>query len=445
MLGSIPFDSSLRDALGDRLRVLPAELKDFAVTGVVPKSVALPKGLKEAALALAAASAEGAIVVIRGAGTKSHRPPPPRTIDLAIDATTCAGASIEHDAADLTVTAGAGTRLAELDEVLAKKGQFWPCDAPFAESATIGGTIAARANGALRQGYGSLRDLILGARMLAPDGTIIRTGARVVKSVAGYDMHKLLVGSFGTLGLIMEVSLKVWPLPESERTAAAVFGDQGDASDAAASIARSNLGPMAMTIHDDRAARHLPMTLPRVASGEWLLIVRCGGNVRSTAKKIDGTIAIFRAAGASATANLEGIDSKRAWMQIRELAGGTPYSPNRFVVLKIAALPSDTGAVLAAARAVWPDAELTAHPFAGLVFVHIASQPGPFAPPAYREFFDACASAGWTAEFSSSPADGARALPQPPLGATPVRLLRAVKAAFDPAGVLDPGRLPGGV
>jgi len=138
----------LRDALGERLRVLPDDCAEYAVAGVVPKSVALPRDEREAALALACASAEGAVVALRGDGSKSHRPPAPRTIDVAIDARAIGGV-VRHSAADLTITVGAGTTLAQLESALARAGQFWPCDAPFAQTATVGGTIAANANGAL--------------------------------------------------------------------------------------------------------------------------------------------------------------------------------------------------------------------------------------------------------------------------------------------------------
>lgn len=403
----------------------------------------MPAKPAEAALALKAASAEGACVVVRGAGTKMNRPPPPRTVDVVLDMGACAGIA-EHPISDLTVTVGGATKLADLEHALTKAGQFWPCDAPFAESATVAGTIAANAGGALRQGYGSVRDLLLGARAIVADGTEVRMGARVVKSVAGYDTHKLLVGSFGTLAVIVEATLKVAPLPETERSVVARFPDAASAADAALAIARSNLWPMATTLHDGVCARRVGALLPHVSLDHWILVSRFGGNRRSVARQSDGIAALCRAAGAQAASDLDGAASPRAWAGIRELAGGAMYAVPAFTAVKIVALPTDVAAVLNAARSVWPEAELTAHPADGIVFVHAPFEAESFDARAFEEMFDRCTQRGWSATVLSVPHSVACEMPfmRPP---SSVRLIRAIKAAFDGAGVLDPGRLPGGV
>jgi glycolate oxidase FAD binding subunit len=440
---SIPFDLSLRDALGDRMRVLPAECARYAVSGIIPKSVALPAKAQEAALALKAASAEGASVVIRGAGTKMHRAPPPRAVDVVLDLTACAGI-IEHAASDLTVTVGGATKLADLESALARAGQFWPCDAPFAQSATVGGTIAANAVGALRQGYGAVRDLLLGANAFTADGTAVRMGARVVKSVAGYDTHKLLVGSYGTLAAIVEATLKVAPLPETERSVVARFPDAASAVEAAIAIARSSLWPMATTLHDGVSARRVGALLPYVTLDQWILVSRFGGNRRSVSRQSDGIVALCRSAGAQAASDLDGAASPRAWAGIRELAGGDTYPVPANMVLKIVALPTDVAEVLHAARSAWPRAELTSHPANGVAFVHVPFEVESFNASTFVEMFGRCARSGWTAAVLAAPHLVASQMPETPPPSS-VRLIRAVKAAFDRAGVLDPGRLAGGV
>lgn len=450
-LRSLPFDMSLRDALGERLRVLPDDCARYAIAGRVPMSVALPRDAKEAALALAAASAEGAVVAIRGGGTKSHRPPRPRSIDVVVDTSAICGI-VEHAFEDLTVTVGGGTSLAELESALSAKGQFWPCDAPFAQSATVGGTLAANAGGPVRLRYGPLREQVLGIRIATPDGVLVRAGARVVKSVAGYDAHKLMVGSFGTLGLIVEATLKTAPLPETEGLVVARFRSPVTACAIGRAVGGSALFPLGVALLDEHAARRIAPLFVHASHGSWLLLVRCGGNRRSLTRQFADVIAGCAAAGADATAALDRQATARAWAGVRESFGGDAYPSERYMIMKIASLPTETAAVIADATARWPTAEISAQPASGLVFVHVpahgpadAAQARPDAADLAHDF----ARAGWTASVLSSPDHDADSPPVvPPFVAAsslPTRLLRAVKASLDPEGTLDPGRLPGGV
>ncbi|MGQ9865754.1 MAG: FAD-binding oxidoreductase [Pseudanabaenaceae cyanobacterium] len=116
-------------------------------------------------------------------------------------------------AADLTVTVGAGLLLADLQRLLATQGQFVPLDPPFAAQGTVGGVLATGAGGSLRHRYNGIRDLVLGITFVRADGAIAKAGGRVVKNVAGYDLMKLLTGSWGTLGIVTELTLRVYPLP----------------------------------------------------------------------------------------------------------------------------------------------------------------------------------------------------------------------------------------
>jgi glycolate oxidase FAD binding subunit len=444
-IDSLPFDSVLRDALGGSVRILPDECAPFAVSGTVPTAVARPADLAQASTALAAASAEGAVVVLRGAGTKLHRPPPPHAVDLLLDVRGISGI-VEHAAADLTVTLRPGTTLVQLEETLAGAGQFWPCDAPHHETATIGGTIAAGASGALRQRYGAVRDLILGASIAGADGTITKSGSRVVKSVAGYDIHKLLVGSFGTLGLIGEMTLKVAPLPETERCVVARFAEPANAVAAALELSRSPLFPTAMTLHDCASARRVGALLSSAANDRWMFVVRCGGNRRTVSRQIDGVVAACLAAGADGVSDLDDSATRRAWGGIRELAAGSEYPASRYVAMKIVSLPADTPLVLETLRAVWPGVEITAHAWAGVTYAHVPADSGVLSDGDLARGFERLDQQGFPATVLAAPERRARSMPLPaPPASLPVRLLRAVKAAIDPAGVLDPGRLAGGV
>ncbi|MEU8662909.1 FAD-binding oxidoreductase [Actinoplanes philippinensis] len=178
---------------------------DDVVAGVPARLVAAPASTEEAA-ALIAASRDLA-VVIRGGGTKIHHGPPPRKLDLIIDTRRLAGV-VEHAAGDLITVVRAGTPMTELHSL---PGQQLALDA--APVATAGGTVAANASGPRRLRYGTARDLLIGITVVRPDGRITKSGGKVVKNVAGYDLGKLYTGSQGTLGLITECVFRLHPVP----------------------------------------------------------------------------------------------------------------------------------------------------------------------------------------------------------------------------------------
>src|SRR5215467_7586877 len=130
MLTSTPFTVALREVLGERFRVHPQDCGRFPVAGVQPKLVLSARTLDEAARAVKIVAEERASVIIRGAGTKSHRPPELREVDAVLDTSEMSGL-LDHTPGDLTATVAAGTTLHELDFALRKAGQFFPCDAPF--------------------------------------------------------------------------------------------------------------------------------------------------------------------------------------------------------------------------------------------------------------------------------------------------------------------------
>lgn len=123
---------------------------------------------------------------------------------------------VEHTVGDMTVTVKSGTPFKELQDYLATFNQKISLDPAWPEDATIGGVIAANDSGPKRLGYGSARDVVIGLRIVYPDGTVIRSGGKVVKNVAGYDMNKLFIGSMGTLGVLSDVTLKLRPIPKYE-------------------------------------------------------------------------------------------------------------------------------------------------------------------------------------------------------------------------------------
>src|SRR4029077_4362175 len=196
----------------------------------------VPADAAECARTLAEAARDRRTVRIVGSGTKSYiGDVGPTDVELG---TARLGGGIDHEPADLTVTGGAGVGVADLSRVLEQAGQFLPLDPPHAVEATIGGVIAANSNGFWRARYGGVRDLLIGTRIALVDGTVARAGGRVVKNVAGYDLDKLIVGSFGTLGVIVEATFKILPLPAASDGLVARFARAADAFAAANAVVR---------------------------------------------------------------------------------------------------------------------------------------------------------------------------------------------------------------
>lgn len=209
---------------------------------------------------------------------------------------------IEHSSGDLTATAQAGIAFGQLQTELARAGQFLPLDPAYGEDATLGGILATADAGALRHRYGSLRDLCLGVRFVRADGQVAKAGGRVVKNVAGYDLMKLLGGSFGTLGIVSEITVRLYPLPQATGTVI-LAGTPDWLQQRAQNLLASHLTPIAVEFLSPRWARRLEV------SKEAALLVRFGGSTAGVAE------------------------------QMGQLVGGTVYQPDAPLWERLQALP----------------------------------------------------------------------------------------------------------
>jgi len=200
-----------------------------------------PRTAEDAAGMLRSCAEDAICVRIAGAGTKPWGHP---GADCALHLHTGGlNAIVEHNAGDLTAVLQPGVTLGELDATLAAAGQMLALDAPLGagDGATVGGAIAAGDSGPLRHRYGAPRDLVLGVSVALSDGTVARAGGKVIKNVAGYDLAKLFCGSFGTLGLIAEVAVRLHPRPRALATATATTDDPVELAAAASALAHSSL------------------------------------------------------------------------------------------------------------------------------------------------------------------------------------------------------------
>ncbi|MFA1550033.1 FAD-binding oxidoreductase [Actinomadura chokoriensis] len=218
----------------------PAE----GVLGVEPALVAAPKDLTEAADVMHVAAEKGLAVVPRGAETRLDWGTPPERCDLLVD-THRLSRLVEHTAGDLVAKAEAGLPMEVFGESLAERGQRLALDGPLPGS-TIGGTVATGAAGPLRTMYGTPRSLVIGLTVVRADGQVARSGGKVVKNVAGYDLGRLFSGSYGTLGLIVEATFRLHPIPAASAYVTCAVGGPEDAHDAVQSVLHSPLAPSAI-------------------------------------------------------------------------------------------------------------------------------------------------------------------------------------------------------
>jgi glycolate oxidase FAD binding subunit len=196
---------------------------------------------------------------------------------------------IDYPAADMTITVEAGLTLAALQRVLSEYRQRLPLDAPQPDRATLGGIFATNASGPRRFGAGRPRDLIIGASFAAADGSLLKGGGRVVKNVAGYDFPRLLTGSLGTLGVIAQMTLKVRPTPEASALIWVPFHQAEPAARALERLNTSGTRPIALELLNGPGARRAgeSLGLPEEWFQEWNLVVGFEDNAASVSWQVD--------------------------------------------------------------------------------------------------------------------------------------------------------------
>jgi glycolate oxidase FAD binding subunit len=239
-----------------RVCIADPQTAAFAIDACKPAVVVCPETLEQAADIVTLAGRERLALVPWGQGTQMHLGQVPQRYDLALS---LAGLTrmIEYDVANLTVLAEAGVPLREIYKVSVPERQFLPLGFP-GTSASLGGLLVTNTSGVKRARYGGLRDLLLGVRVVLPDGSLVRFGGRVVKNVAGYDMNKLFIGSLGVFGVVLETVYRLAALPEDDRVLAVVFPTLAQATAAAAAVQGSQLLPSALMLLNAEAVMACP-------------------------------------------------------------------------------------------------------------------------------------------------------------------------------------------
>jgi len=280
-------------------------------------SVAAPTVPSTLVEAMRAAADVGSRMAPRGSG--QWWPDTPAGVRLLQGADT---ALVRVDAADHVATVGAGCTLAALDAALAEAGAFLALDPPGPASRTIGGALAAGGGGPLSALYGTPRDQVLGMTFLAGNGTPVRTGGRVVKNVAGFDLAKAVIGSHGAFGYITEVHLRLRARPGADQTRC--FTGTAPAIAAAAREAMSaGVAPAAMEVFSPELAAAIGV------ADAWTVAMRAMGTAAGANEELDAAAVAMRAAGCTETSTPAGL-----WPRWREVVGTWP------VILRLGADPA---------------------------------------------------------------------------------------------------------
>lgn len=400
-----------------------------AIGGVQPSVVITPATEEEVSAALAFADREGLKVLTRGGGTQSELGHAPTGGDILLS-TLGLEHVIEHNPADLTVTVESGMSLVDFQGGLQRSGQWLALDPALPAESTIGGIVATAVTGPRRLRYGGVRDQIIGVRVVRADGVVAKGGGKVVKNVAGFDLPKLFTGSLGTLGVIVNATFRVYPIPASSCTAFLSAPDLGPLCDLAVQIIGTTLVPSAITVAGSNTENkaHLLVQFEGMQSAvedqaQSVLTLTSG-------KPIDSII-------------VTGTAEARSWQAITR----GPGEEMNQLRLKVSLRPTDIRPWLLRAREAMTRRGLTiayhAHVGHGLLDVSLDG-PVEALPGAVDELRAAALAVKGSLVVTEGLPEVVATLD--PWGPSPaIDLMRRVKAQFDPRETLNPGRFIGGI
>ena len=315
----------------------------WAIDGVEPLEVVSPSSEDQLSRVVASADSDGAALFPRGGGTRIDLGGVPSRPGIVIDMTGI-DQVVAHNYADLTATFQAGVTFRQVSDTLSHHGQLLAIDPPLPGRATVGGTLAAGVSGPMKWHFGHPRDTVIGMKVVQPDGQVTKSGGQVVKNVSGYDMSRLHVGGLGSLGIILEASFKLTPVPMYEKTILAAFRGIEETRNAALGIFNSHVMPLAMTAFDASTAHRIGM---EAAQGQWRLAVRLGGRSRTLDRQVDDVTTICGQADARELEPVEGRSAERLWESLRDFGWDTENAPP--LAIHVSALPSDLPKIVSAA------------------------------------------------------------------------------------------------
>jgi glycolate oxidase FAD binding subunit len=391
------------------------------VDGDLPSCVIYPQNQTQLSASVKLIRSKRWRVLICGNGSKLNWGGLPKHVDVVIS-TARLNQLIEHAAGDLTITVEAGMKFSQLQALVATKNQFLPIDPTAADTATIGGIIATGDNGSLRQRYGSLRDHVLGVTIVRSDGEIAKAGGRVVKNVAGYDLMKLFTGSYGTLGIIAQVTLRLYPIQEASATVLLV----GNA-DAVASAAKILKGSALTPTQADLISTQLVANL---GLGTGLgLIVRFQSIAESVAEQSKRLLEVGEKLGLQSTSYSE--DEAKLWERLQQQM--QPQQTNAEITCKIGVSPTKAVEILSQVEVG------LIHLGSGLGILHLENS------SIIASTRSRCEQNGGFLTILTAPMEVKQKFDVWGYKGNALEIMQRIKQQFDPENILNPGKFVGGI
>ena len=335
---------------------------------------------------------------------------------------------IEHAVGDLTVTVEPGIKYAELQATLAKTGQFLAIDPAYPETATLGGIIATADTGSLRQRYRGVRDMLLGISLVRSDGKIAKAGGRVVKNVAGYDLMKLFTGSYGTLGIISQVTLRVYPIQEASGTVVLV-GEREHIAKATQTLLSSALTPVAVELLSTNLVKELDLGK---AVG---LIVRFQTVIGSVEEQLQKLLEVGNSLGLNCTRYCD--YEVELWNKLKQKIWDSHRKTE--IICKIGVMPNQ--AVKTLNQVALETGLGLIHAGSGLGELHFNS----VNPETILELRQWCESIGGFLTVLAAPLEIKQKLDVWGYNQNGLDIMRRIKQKFDPQNILNPHSFVGGI
>jgi glycolate oxidase len=415
----------------------------------LPWAVARPAAAEEVAQIIVLANREGFPVVPRGAGTGMSGGSVPVRGGVVLSFERM-NRILEIDEDDLLAVVEPGVVTGDLQREVEARGLFYPPDPASHQFCTMGGNVAECAGGLRAVKYGVTKDYVLGLDVVLPTGEIIRTGARTAKSVAGYDLTKLMVGSEGTLGIATRIIVKLLPLPESVRTLAAFFNSAEAAAVAAPRIIAARILPRALELVDEAALhaveRYLKQDISTGAAA--MLLVEVDGPAETTDREIMRVEEILVRGGATRVTKAEtGAERERIWNARRAISPALyaikPKKVNEDIVVPRSRIPDILRAINEIAKR--HDLLIVNFGHAGDGNIHtnimIDEAEAERADIAVKEIFEATLRLGGS--ISGEHGIGLSKAGYLPLELGPAALgvMKKIKHTLDPNNILNPGKI----
>ena len=400
-----------------------AAVPEDAVDGLLPQMVIEPGNPEETASVLETAAKAGLRVIPRGGATKMDWGNPPRDGELIVS-TRRLNRVLEHAWGDMTATVEAGCTFTQLQQTLAEHGQRVALDPLWPDRATVGGILVTNDSGSLRTRFGALRDLIIGVTLALADGTLAKSGGKVVKNVAGYDLPKLATGSLGTLGIITQAIFRLHPVPPETRSLSFSSHDNAAVNALVLKVLDSTLIPTGIQV---RAGNSF---LPEVDVRFEGTATGCDAQIEQTSRIASGARRIKSSAD--------------VWNAPATLWSGAEPA----VVCKFTLLPADLGAFCDKLTRVSERFHLSwrlVAQAAGVGLLRLEGTESAALLAAIRDLLERLESSRGSLAVLRCPLEVKRKADVWGNAGDALRLMRDIKAQFDPAGRLNPGRFIGGI